>query len=692
MAKKSLNDLLSRVDSTTGNLVKVKKLFDGKMMECVLCRKKGHNIDFCPSKATIPQEEDRSSFVDSLVNSSRLRLDMYRGLSWEEVWEKLLQEGARLNVGNPWLLELGPEFHLKKNLGFWKAIGADKTVMSWIGYGVDVCFVATPAPVQFGNSRVMSERYENFVDGEIEKHVKDGLAVQVGGSKVHIVHPMLVVENTHGKRRLCDDMRWSNAFQASPSFKMQSLEHDIPELVQPGEILFTRDLEKAYYKVMMAPRARKFQNRAWKGNFYQMCCLLFGMCNAPFVFTKICRPIVRFFGSTLAKLLNFIDDWLLSAEPSKIGRLKTFFENVLNLLGWTFNDKGEEGHSVMFLGYIVDAVKREFSVPECKIVKARGQLRALAETEQKGYLVRTESLLSLLGQIGSMRLAIPSVSCWSRELYSPWQGLAPVVKQLAGGFVVVSAGTAPLWCRLTKEMIGEISMLDDLLAQKNGAPFMKKSLELDLFCDASETGWGCFVLQEEVTGLFSSELIGKSSTLRELSGLLACLKSPQVEKWVGGTSRRINMDSAPAIANLTKGGGPIKELCVVVKALDLRFQELKLTTFFRWLARNTMEMKKADALSKEVTYSLKDDVILELQMAFQCEVLCPRFNAIPNMLADIVTKGRMCLVVIPVWQAKSWWPELVKAAKQLIDLCPTNLLFRNAKTTPAWEFKLAYFY
>ena len=83
-----------------------------------------------------------------------------------------------------------------------------------------------------------------------------------------------------------------------------------------------------------------------------------------------------------------------------------------------------------------------------------------------------------------MRLAIPSVSCWSRELHSPWQGLDPVVRQLAGGFVVVSAGTSPVWCRLTKEMIREISVLDDLLAQKNG---------MGVFCIAGRSHWPVFV-------------------------------------------------------------------------------------------------------------------------------------------------------------------------------------------------------
>ena len=107
---------------------------------------------------------------------------------------------------------------MKKNLGYWKALGADKTVMSWIGYGVDVSFVETPAPVQFANNKLTSARYENFIDEEIHRHVKDGLAKIVGKDEVVLVHPMLVVENSVGKLMLCDDMRWSNAFQATPSF------------------------------------------------------------------------------------------------------------------------------------------------------------------------------------------------------------------------------------------------------------------------------------------------------------------------------------------------------------------------------------------------------------------------------------------------------------------------------------------
>ena len=48
---------------------------------------------------------------------------------------------------------------------------------------------------------------------------------------------------------------------------MQSLKEDIPEIVEPEYDMVVKDLEKAYYKVMISPGARKYQCRFWKGKF-----------------------------------------------------------------------------------------------------------------------------------------------------------------------------------------------------------------------------------------------------------------------------------------------------------------------------------------------------------------------------------------------------------------------------------------
>ena len=117
--------------------------------------------------------------------------------------------------------------------------------------------------------------HEEYIEREQAKLLADGLIREISPGKAHIVHPMLVHEH-NGKLRLVDDKRYTNAFEATPTFKMQSLEKDVPKAIQPGYALLTKDLEKAYYKVMMSKNSRKYQCRYWRGKYFECLCLLFG--------------------------------------------------------------------------------------------------------------------------------------------------------------------------------------------------------------------------------------------------------------------------------------------------------------------------------------------------------------------------------------------------------------------------------
>ena len=97
---------------------------------------------------------------------------------------------------------------------------------------------------------------------------------------------------------------------------------------------------------------------------------MFGFCQSPFIFTRLCKPIVRFFGALLIRLLNYIDDWFFSENQERIHELQGFVTSVLGLLGWLLNNKGEgPAGQVKFLGVLVDAVARKFHVPEGKKLK-----------------------------------------------------------------------------------------------------------------------------------------------------------------------------------------------------------------------------------------------------------------------------------------------------------------------------------
>ena len=127
---------------------------------------------------------------------------------------------------------------------------------------------------------------------------------------------------------------------------------------------------------------------------------------------------------------------------------------------------------VKFLGYMVDSSKREFTVPSEKVERAVAIIKRLMVVSSQGREVRLDDVQSLLGSLGSMRLAIQSIPVWTRELFSPWKG----------GVVYDSSAMLAI----TPPMAREMEMILVLLEKKNAGPFMSQQWEVDVFVDSSE--------------------------------------------------------------------------------------------------------------------------------------------------------------------------------------------------------------
>ena len=242
---------------------KIKKLFRC-YNECNFCKKKGHTLDFCPSLPTVPSDHERCYFVDRLLRIPRVEMKEFEGLSKEETIQRVTSMGNFLNQGNPWCNDDRPFSRLRKSLGFWKAIGANRSILSWISYGFQMRFARYPQRMMFSNSPTTLE-HEKFIDQEIKTHLEDGSFIEVPSQDVWVVNPFIISVNSSGKPRRCDDMRFVNAHMASPIFKMQTLDRDLPNIVRPSDHMFTRDLAKAYYKVPISEQSTKFQCFYWKG-------------------------------------------------------------------------------------------------------------------------------------------------------------------------------------------------------------------------------------------------------------------------------------------------------------------------------------------------------------------------------------------------------------------------------------------
>jgi hypothetical protein len=354
---------------------------------------------------------------------------------------------------------------------------------------------------------------------------------------------------------------------------------------------------------------------------------------------------------------------------------------LLHALGWSINDsKNQEGVRVRFLGYILDSSVKEFQVPEDKLEKTQRLVSQLLIFLDRDDSLPAKKLESTLGSILSMRLAIPLVSVFTRDLYSPWK---------TPDFLITPGMTVSV----TPQMRDELVMLGQLLSSSNGAPFMNAISEIDLFVDSSEIGWGASALGQTASGLFRSEIIGTSSTFRELYGLLQAILEPRMLPLLCNKIVRFTMDSKPAIANLVRGGGPVGALCFMVKQLWGVFLSHNINPLFRWFRRNSIEMEFVDKLSKSLTFSLSKDMARHLHLTLEREIFSVEYGQIPNLIQSILGFPRRCAIVIPKWQGKSWWTTIVQHCSSLFPLAPENIVFTASPGLPAptWSFVVAVF-
>ena len=446
-----------------------KKWFKKAGMECKFCLKKGHTRSFCPAAPYDPPAENKLPFVEKLLAMPRVKTNIFNGMTPEGLLQWVERKGSAWNEGNPWVASEKIYDRLRAKLGYWRAIGASDSVISWLGYGVPMPFVQEPKHLVFKN-HIMTPPMADYVSKDLEKHLGSGCFVVAGEGTVKVCNPILVIEQGEKLRR-CDDCRFGNAYMASPKFKMASLKRDVPTVVSEGEVQITEDLEKAYYKIPLAKEAQPFLSFFWKGLYYLSMVMLFGMCQAPFFFTMICKPIVRVFGVLRIPALAYIDDWLWSMPPERLHPTRAFILNIFNTLGWSFNDKGQEGTRVEFLGFIMDSVKRMFFIRELKVNVLEAQLRELHLASGIGMVVDKKAVQMAVGRAISVSLAIPAVRVWCRALYAQ-----------------LYEDEAAVTVLLSMESARELSVLLSLLHTSNGFPFLDPAHDLELWVDRGMGG------------------------------------------------------------------------------------------------------------------------------------------------------------------------------------------------------------
>ncbi|KAG0781065.1 hypothetical protein G6F16_012666 [Rhizopus arrhizus] len=113
-----------------------------------------------------------------------------------------------------------------------------------------------------------------------------------------------------------------NQYLKAPHFKMETLK-EVSLLIQPCNYLTSIDLSDAFLHILVHPEYRKYLRFHWKGATYQYRTTPFGLSLAPWLFTKICRPILTWARQQGIRISAYIDDWVIVADDLETSRYQT---------------------------------------------------------------------------------------------------------------------------------------------------------------------------------------------------------------------------------------------------------------------------------------------------------------------------------------------------------------------------------
>ena len=214
--------------------------------------------------------------------------------SIEEDLAKVLEIVEKFEVESDFPLSV--KGNLRHNSKFWKSIGAPYYILSIIENGYKLPFASSPEPVKLRNNK-SARLHAEFVDQAIHELVLSG-RVCVVAQKPLVVNPLSVSIQPCGKKRLILDLRHVNKCLVKQRVKYEDWKVALAYFTK-GSYMFSFDLKSGYHHVEISQEYQTYLGFSWKASdsgdeiYYVFTVLPFGLSTAPYVFTKLLKPLEK---------------------------------------------------------------------------------------------------------------------------------------------------------------------------------------------------------------------------------------------------------------------------------------------------------------------------------------------------------------------------------------------------------------
>ncbi len=318
-------------------------------------------------------------------------------------------------------------WRLYQRRDFWRdVLLAPPSVLRVLREGYKLPFVSRPNPFFISRNSASARHYSDFVIAEIARLVKDKVVMPVKHRPPGVC--ALSVDDSRDKLRLVANEIPLNVFLSAPTFRVDSV-NTARDLLFPDDDVIQFDFKSAYHHIRMWIRHVGWLGFWWDGVYYVFLALPFGLCSAPYVFTKVARVLVRFFRSHGVRLTLMLDDGLIALAPGQ-RHLVEWIRGIIRDSGFLVAEEKSDWvpspRTSGFLGYTLDVAQNKLGIT----LKRRLKVKLALESIDPAQPVLRRTLASLVGRIVSMSFVFgPLVRMMTRALY-----------ELMGGGGCVSVG------------------------------------------------------------------------------------------------------------------------------------------------------------------------------------------------------------------------------------------------------------
>lgn len=586
--------------------------------------------------------------------------------------------------------------------------------MSYIT-GLKLPIIKRPKQLTVPKNPIFSIAEKQQIETSVQKLLNLKAVSQVLPSKDQFLSPIFLIPKPDGTKRLILNLKSFNKFVSTPHFKLED-NKTVVRIIEKGYFMASIDLKDAYFLVPVYKPHRKYLRFTFNGCVYQYNVMPFGLNCAPFVFTKLMKPVLSVLRSRGHLSVLYLDDFLLLGHSYVrcISNIKDTL-GLLESLGFVVNF--EKSHlipsqQIRYLGFIYNSQSMAISLPSEKTSRLLELIERFLTTKR----CKIRDFARFIGTLISVSPAIKYGYVYTK-LFERHKFLA--LRSAGGNYNAIMS-------------ISDI-LIPDFTWWKEKIPTAHNSIKIsnfsmEIYSDASGTGWGIYSNGVRSHGFWSE--FDKQFHINYLELLAAFFAL----RCFAANSRNCNIllriDNTTAISYINRMGS--------IQFLDLNGLSRKIWTWceerniyvyasYIKSSDNAFADEESRRLDVHTEWELNASAFRKIQQRFgnpeidlfatrinkKCENFVswfrdpdcykvdaftlnwkhfyfyafPPFCQILKVLQKIINDKAKGIVVVPVWTSQAWYPVFTSLleGEPIIFKPNKNLLCFNRTPHPLWK-------